>query len=65
MCWVVAVAAKAPRKQVGGPRQVSSPASSGGKGRKRLGGGGGGNPVKVHPIPSWQKGKSIFFKCLI
>ena len=56
---VIAVAAKAPRKQLGS----ASGAGSSSKTPSKKGGyssGGGGNPLRVCDIPSWQKGKYIF-----
>ena len=53
---VIAVGAKAPRKQVGGSSSAASsfgsPTSSGSSRNKYA----GGNPVKWWPSPKWQKG---------
>ena len=53
-----AVAAKAPRKALGGGgggvrHNFTSPSSAG----RKKGKGIGGNPVRVQPTPAWQKGK--------
>lgn len=53
------MAAKAPRKQLGVARTVTSPSSRG----KKSGGGKlpmGGNPAKIWPAPAWQKGIQAF-----
>ncbi|XP_031557623.1 PCNA-associated factor-like [Actinia tenebrosa] len=54
-----AVAAKAPRKQVGGGSSDSagSMMSPG----KNSGGCNGGNPIRWWPTPDWQKGVGDFF----
>ena len=54
-CFVSAVGAKAPRKQVGASSSVGSPTGSGAGGSKNKN--SGGNPVKWWPSPKWQKGK--------
>ena len=57
-----AVAAKAPRKQVGNSSGASSSSSS--KTPSKKGGyssGGGGNPLRIRDVPSWQKGTSQLF----
>ena len=53
------MAAKAPRKQLGVARTVTSPSNRG----KKPGGGKvavGGNPAKIWPAPAWQKGIHAF-----
>lgn len=59
LCCVcsLAVAAKAPRKQVASVRSVCSPVSSKSKLSRR---GGGGNVIKPWPTPTWQKGRLEF-----
>lgn len=58
LCKYTAVAAKAPRKSLGGGggggsrSNISSPSSI----SKRKGKAFGGNPVRLHPTPTWQKG---------
>ena len=55
--WVVlAVVAKAPRKQLA-PVHAASPSGKSKKGGKHA---IGGNPAKVWPTPAWQKGIADF-----
>ncbi|XP_011403116.1 PREDICTED: uncharacterized protein C53C9.2-like [Amphimedon queenslandica] len=60
-CTRKAVAAKAPRKSLGGGgggvrHNFTSPSSAG----RKKGKGVGGNPIRVHPTPAWQKGIDLF-----
>ena len=55
-CLVIAVVAKAPRKQLA-TAHVASPSGKSKKGGKHS---IGGNPAKVWPTPAWQKGIADF-----
>ena len=50
-----AVAAKAPRKQLGASGSAGSSSKTPSK-KASYSSGGGGNPLRVCDIPSWQKG---------
>ena len=56
--YLLAVAAKAPRKQVGGGGVPSVSSPSSGRVRKAKVG-SFGNPIKSWPTPAWQKGKGF------
>ncbi|NWR61139.1 PAF15 factor, partial [Bucorvus abyssinicus] len=54
------LAARAPRKVLGsgGLNAGPSPAAKGGGSSRR----GGGNPVRVRPVPAWQRGIGEFLQ---
>ena len=55
----IAVAAKAPRKQLGSASGAGSSSKTPSK-KGSYSSGGGGNPLRVCDIPSWQKGEYSF-----